>query len=320
MLNLGTAQRCTDAAICASAVIAAAGRSWLRERGARRAGRPAADSRLDQRQKSQQRLAPGAATVVESLAPRPAIWVSCVAISAVSRPTVSASSCSDDGRTSYRATRTVYRLVFLGGEAPTSKGELQLKASELADRLVSPALSLPLVTHLATGDWRRAAAVFQADHFCALKLAIPVAFKAAMARSRGAAGVLDLRGLGHWSALLPWIPWCSTKRAHSPPARLAVTDTLVCGGGLSPGVLLSHGCIHRGAQRAPSRPGRGGGRLRSRLPPLPSQRSGIHRCPCGGSHYPGREGCGGIPPLHGGKRWLRRQRAPGGDRRAGMGG
>lgn len=60
------------------------------------------------------------------------------------------------------------------------KSNTQLQAANLADRLVPMVLGLGLVTWVASRDWERVSAVLQADYSCALKLATPVAFKAAM--------------------------------------------------------------------------------------------------------------------------------------------
>lgn len=63
------------------------------------------------------------------------------------------------------------------------KSETQLEAARLADRLVPLVLGLAGTTWLFSGDTQRVAAVLQADYSCALKLATPVAFKAAMYRA-----------------------------------------------------------------------------------------------------------------------------------------
>ncbi|MDR2637892.1 MAG: heavy metal translocating P-type ATPase [Zoogloeaceae bacterium] len=76
---------------------------------------------------------------------------------------------------------TVARIADYIERSLTAKSAAQVNAATLADRLVPGVLKLAgLSWFLSGGDWRRAAAVLQADYSCALKLAIPVAFKSAM--------------------------------------------------------------------------------------------------------------------------------------------
>ncbi len=74
----------------------------------------------------------------------------------------------------------VARIADYVERSLTAKSATQLNASKLADKLVPSVLGLAGVSWLVSGDWRRAAAVLQADYSCALKLATPVAFKSAM--------------------------------------------------------------------------------------------------------------------------------------------
>lgn len=53
-------------------------------------------------------------------------------------------------------------------------------AYKLADKLVPMTLGLAGFAYLTTRDWKRVAAVLQADYSCALKLATPVAFKSSL--------------------------------------------------------------------------------------------------------------------------------------------
>ena len=78
------------------------------------------------------------------------------------------------------ATTTVARIADYVERSLTAKSATQVSAAALADRLVPSVLKLAGASFLISGDWRRAAAVLQADYSCALKLAIPVAFKSAM--------------------------------------------------------------------------------------------------------------------------------------------
>jgi len=72
------------------------------------------------------------------------------------------------------------RIADYVEQSLVAKSEAQLEASRLADRLVPLVLKLAGGAFAVSGDWRRAAAVLQADYSCALKLATPVAFKSAM--------------------------------------------------------------------------------------------------------------------------------------------
>jgi heavy metal translocating P-type ATPase len=78
------------------------------------------------------------------------------------------------------AATTVARIADYVERSLTAKSATQMNAAALADKLVPTVLKLAGASFLVSGDWRRAAAVLQADYSCALKLAIPVAFKSAM--------------------------------------------------------------------------------------------------------------------------------------------
>lgn len=81
------------------------------------------------------------------------------------------------------------RIAEFVEQSLEAKSRSQLQASRMADRLVPMVLGLAAGTGLLSRDWRRVAAVLQADYSCALKLATPVAFKAAMYRA-GQNGIL----------------------------------------------------------------------------------------------------------------------------------
>ncbi|GHT89825.1 ATPase P [Betaproteobacteria bacterium] len=78
------------------------------------------------------------------------------------------------------AATTVARIADYVERSLAAKSVTQMSAAALADKLVPTVLKLAGASFLISGDWRRAAAVLQADYACALKLAIPVAFKSAM--------------------------------------------------------------------------------------------------------------------------------------------
>lgn len=71
----------------------------------------------------------------------------------------------------------------------TQKSATWLSASKMADGLVPITLGLAILSYLYSGDITRAASVLQADYSCALKLATPVAFKAAIG-SAGKSGII----------------------------------------------------------------------------------------------------------------------------------
>ncbi len=71
----------------------------------------------------------------------------------------------------------------------TQKSATWLSASRMADGLVPITLGLAILSYLYSSDITRAASVLQADYSCALKLATPVAFKAAIG-SAGKSGII----------------------------------------------------------------------------------------------------------------------------------
>ncbi len=105
-----------------------------------------------------------------------------------------------------------------------SKSRTQIGASKLADRLVPGVLGLSGTTLVASGDWRRAAAVLQADYACALKLATPVAFKSAMHRA-GQAGIL-VKGADVLERLAEADTFVFDKTGTLTTGKLEVTDSI----------------------------------------------------------------------------------------------
>lgn len=104
------------------------------------------------------------------------------------------------------------------------KSGTQLSASRLADRLVPGVLGLGVLSWLLSGDWRRAAAVLQADYACALKLATPVAFKSAM-YSAGKRGLL-FKGADALERLAEADTFVFDKTGTLTTGQLSVTDVL----------------------------------------------------------------------------------------------
>ncbi|MDO4905537.1 MAG: heavy metal translocating P-type ATPase [Lautropia sp.] len=105
-----------------------------------------------------------------------------------------------------------------------TKSNTQLSASRLADRLVPGVLGLGAMSWLISGDWRRAAAVLQADYACALKLATPVAFKAAM-YAAGRQGLL-FKGADALERLSEADTFVFDKTGTLTTGQLTVTDAL----------------------------------------------------------------------------------------------
>ncbi|MDR2638759.1 MAG: heavy metal translocating P-type ATPase [Helicobacteraceae bacterium] len=87
---------------------------------------------------------------------------------------------------SARATARIARVV---ADALNSRSQTQYRANRLADRLIPFSLALTGVTSLLTRDLDRIEALLQTDYSCALRLTVPVVFKAAMYRA-GKAGLL----------------------------------------------------------------------------------------------------------------------------------
>lgn len=105
-----------------------------------------------------------------------------------------------------------------------AKSTSQLQAARMADRLVPMVLGLAAGTGLLSRDWRRVAAVLQADYSCALKLATPVAFKAAMYRA-GRAGIL-IKGAGALERLAEADTLVFDKTGTLTSGNLRVTDSI----------------------------------------------------------------------------------------------
>jgi len=105
-----------------------------------------------------------------------------------------------------------------------AKSQTQLAAARLADKLVPGVLGLAGAAWLLTGDWRRAAAVLQADYSCALKLATPVAFKSAMFRA-GQGGIL-IKGADVLERLAEVDTFVFDKTGTLTTGQLAVTDSI----------------------------------------------------------------------------------------------
>ncbi len=122
-----------------------------------------------------------------------------------------------------RAT-AVARIADYVEQSLASKSAAQLRTARLADRLVPLVLGLAGGTWLVSGDWQRTAAVLQADYACALKLATPVAFKAAMHRA-GHAGIL-VKGADVLERLAEADTFVFDKTGTLTSGRLEVTDSI----------------------------------------------------------------------------------------------
>jgi heavy metal translocating P-type ATPase len=118
-----------------------------------------------------------------------------------------------------------------------SRSAVQIQASQLADRLVPAVFGLAGLTWLLSRDWRRTAAVLQADYCCALKLSMPVAFKAAMARA-GSQGVL-VKGASALERLAQADTFVFDKTGTLTSGRLEVSDTLSFDSAYSPADILN---------------------------------------------------------------------------------
>lgn len=116
------------------------------------------------------------------------------------------------------------RIADYVEQSLTAKSRAQLGAAKLADQLVPGVLGLAGASWLLTGDWRRAAAVLQADYSCALKLATPVAFKSAMFRA-GKQGVL-IKGADVLERLAEADTFVFDKTGTLTTGKLAVTDSV----------------------------------------------------------------------------------------------
>ena len=118
----------------------------------------------------------------------------------------------------------------------SSRSQVQLQAAQLADQLVPVVFGLAGLTLLGSRSWRRTAAVLQADYCCALKLAMPVAFKAAMARA-GSQGVL-VKGASALERLAAADTFLFDKTGTLTTGQLEVSDTLSFDGHYSPADIL----------------------------------------------------------------------------------
>ena len=116
------------------------------------------------------------------------------------------------------------RIADYVEQSLAAKSNAQLGASKLADRLVPGVLGLAGAAWFLTGDWRRAAAVLQADYSCALKLATPVAFKSAMFKA-GKRGIL-IKGADALERLAEADTFVFDKTGTLTTGRLAVTDSI----------------------------------------------------------------------------------------------
>ena len=116
------------------------------------------------------------------------------------------------------------RIADYVEQSLTAKSESQIHAAKLADRLVPGVLGLAGASWLLAADWRRAAAVLQADYSCALKLATPVAFKSAMYQA-GQHGIL-FKGADVLERLAQADVFVFDKTGTLTTGRLAVTDSI----------------------------------------------------------------------------------------------
>lgn len=118
----------------------------------------------------------------------------------------------------------VARIADYVEQSLTTKSATQLEAARLADRLVPLILALAGASCLISADWRRAAAVLQADYACALKLATPVAFKSAMYQA-GKSGIL-VKGADALERLAQADTFVFDKTGTLTSGTLVVTDAI----------------------------------------------------------------------------------------------
>ncbi|MDR2152637.1 MAG: heavy metal translocating P-type ATPase [Helicobacteraceae bacterium] len=85
--------------------------------------------------------------------------------------------------------RAAARIARVVADSLNSRSQTQYRANRLADRLIPFSLGLTGVTALVTRNADRIEALLQTDYSCALRLSVPVVFKAAMYRA-GKAGLL----------------------------------------------------------------------------------------------------------------------------------
>lgn len=129
------------------------------------------------------------------------------------------------------------RIADFVAQSLETKGQTQLEAARLADRLVPMVLALAAGTWALSRDGRRVAAVLQADYSCALKLATPVAFKSAMAEA-GRSGML-IKGARALERLAVADTFVFDKTGTLTTGRLRVTDTIALDPALSAADLLN---------------------------------------------------------------------------------
>lgn len=116
------------------------------------------------------------------------------------------------------------RIADYVEQSLTAKSNTQVAAARLADKLVPGVLGLAGVAWLLSSDWRRAAAVLQADYSCALKLATPVAFKSSMYRA-GQRGIL-IKGADVLERLAEADTFVFDKTGTLTTGKLEVTDSV----------------------------------------------------------------------------------------------
>lgn len=117
------------------------------------------------------------------------------------------------------------RIADYVEQSLAAKSDAQVEAARLADQLVPGVLKLAAASVLVTGNWRSAASVLQADYSCALKLATPVAFKAAMFEA-GRSGIL-VKGASALERLAQADTFLFDKTGTLTTGMLAVTDSIV---------------------------------------------------------------------------------------------
>ncbi|MFD2405548.1 heavy metal translocating P-type ATPase [Azorhizophilus paspali] len=123
------------------------------------------------------------------------------------------------------------RIADFVEQSLSVKSETQLEAARQADRLVPMVLGLAGLTWLLSSDGQRVAAVLQADYSCALKLATPVAFKAAMYRAgQSAILIKSAKALEHLARADTFV---FDKTGTLTTGVLQVTDSIAFGAAYS---------------------------------------------------------------------------------------
>ncbi|MDR1450771.1 MAG: heavy metal translocating P-type ATPase [Helicobacteraceae bacterium] len=85
--------------------------------------------------------------------------------------------------------RAAAKIASVVADSLRSRSQTQYRANRLADRLIPLSLGLTGGAYLLTRDLNRVEALLQTDYSCALRLTVPVVFKAAMYRA-GKTGLL----------------------------------------------------------------------------------------------------------------------------------